>query len=114
VGGLGAWCRSALLVAALGLSAAHPSPAAAVCAPLFRPFAQSAQPVTDPVSLAPGDFTGDGRIDLAFSRLVAVEQPGVTGVGVLASRGSGKFRPSAADLIRIPGSNARPIWCSEP
>lgn len=104
--GIGARCRSALLVVALGLSSAHPSPAAAaVCAPLFRPVAQSAQPLTDPESLAPGDFTGDGRIDLAFSRRVAFEQRGTTGIGVLASHGSGTFAPPAADLIRTPGSN---------
>jgi hypothetical protein len=93
-------------MAALVLSAAHPSPAAAaVCAPLFRPVAQSAQPLRDPESLAPGDFTGDGRIDLAFSRIVAFEQRGTTGIGVLASRGSGTFGPPASDLIGIPGFN---------
>src|SRR5436309_7263481 len=92
-------CRLAVAVAALGIWVAHVSPAAAgVCVPLFHPVARSAQPLMDPEWLAPGDFTGDGRSDLAFSRVVAFEQPGTTAIGVLAGHGSGIFGPPVAEL----------------
>ena len=104
---------AALLLMTLAVPAAASGPAAAadVCAPLFHPVPRSAQSLTDPTWLGAGDFTADGRPDVAFSRWVAFDPSGIagTGIGVLANRGSGVFGKPGADLVRVPGHVPRAV-----
>jgi hypothetical protein len=97
----------ALAVAAFALSGAHAAPATATaCAPVFHPVPGSAQPLLDPESLAAGDFTGDARPDIAFSRLVSIDpatNAGTTGIGLLAAGPGDVFGPPLGELTTVAG-----------
>src|SRR4051794_19930404 len=80
-GRIGSRACLALLLAAVAVGDAHAAATPTRCASLFDPV--SASPfLRDPESLATGDFTGDGRVDLAFSRIVSFGANAVARIGV--------------------------------